>query len=252
MDFERRAAEIVAQTELLQATAKGADLATRIAACPDWSLGQLLNHVGAGHRYAEGIVRTRASEAPADDYLRNPGHEVRPGSWLTDGARALATTLREAGPDAEVWTPVPAGAPRAAFYARRFLHETAMHRADVTLALGRSFTLDGDVAHDILDEWLELGSLPVMFDYFPERRALQGPGHTIHLAPTDHAASWTVDLTGDLPAWHPGTVGNPAVTVEAPLTDLLLIIYARVPATTAKLTGDTEFLGTWLSLVSFG
>ncbi|MGW4483366.1 maleylpyruvate isomerase family mycothiol-dependent enzyme [Amycolatopsis sp. NPDC004368] len=252
MDFENRVAELVRQTELLRATAAGADPATRITSCPDWNLGQLLNHVGAGHRYAAGIVRGRATEAPDDTYLRNPGRETRPDSWLTDGAEALAAALREAGPDTEVWTPVPAGKPRAAFYARRFLHETAVHRADVMLAVGREFELAADVAHDTLDEWLELGSLPVMFEYFPERRALQGPGHTIHLAPTDHTASWTVDLTGDLPAWHHGPGADPAVTAEAPLTRLLLIVYGREPATSAKLTGDTALLDRWLSLVSFG
>ncbi|MFI5613477.1 maleylpyruvate isomerase family mycothiol-dependent enzyme [Amycolatopsis sp. NPDC051903] len=252
MDFERRVAGIVEQTELLRAAARGADPATRIAACPDWSLGQLLNHVGAGHRYAEEIVRSGAPEPPSDEYLRNPGHAVRPGEWLTAGAAHLAATLRTAGPGAVVWTPVPAGPPCAAFYARRFLHETAMHRADVALALGQPFELDAETAGDTMGEWLELGSLPVMFDYFPERRALQGPGHTIHLAPTDHTASWTVDLTGELPAWQPGPVEHPAVTVEAPLTDLLLIVYGRTPATTAKVTGDTDFLGRWLSLVSFG
>ncbi|WP_326566673.1 maleylpyruvate isomerase family mycothiol-dependent enzyme [Amycolatopsis rhabdoformis] len=252
MDFENRVAEIVRQTELLRATAAGADPAASVAACPEWSLGQLLNHVGAGHRYADGIVRGRATEAPDDTYLRNPGHETRPDSWLTDGAEALAAALREAGPDTEVWTPVPTGKPRTAFYARRFLHETAMHRADVALAVGQEFELDGEVAHDTLDEWLELGSLPVMFEYFPERRAMQGPGHTIHLAPTDHAASWTVDLTGDLPDWHRGPGDEPAATVEAPLAQLLLIVYGREPVTSAKLTGDTAFLDRWLSLLSFG
>jgi hypothetical protein len=58
-------------------------------------------------------------------------------------------------------------------------------------------------------------------------------------------------LIGDLPAGHPGPDENPTVTVEAPLTDLLLILYGRAPATTGRLTGDTAFLDTWLSLVSF-
>lgn len=252
MDFERRVAGIVEQTALLRAAADGADRATRIAACPDWSLGQLLNHVGAGHRYAEEIVRTRNPEAPSDDYLRNPGDEVRPGEWLTAGAARLAATLRVAGPDAVVFTPVPAGPPRAAFHARRFLHETAMHRADVVLALGLPFELDAETAQDTMEEWLELGSLPVMLEYFPERRVLQGPGRSVHLAPTDHDGAWTVDLSGDLPTWRRGPVERPAVTVEAPLTDLLLIIYGRAPASTANVVGDEDFLDRWLSLISFG
>jgi uncharacterized protein (TIGR03083 family) len=256
MDFQSQCAAIVAQTELLQATVEGADLGTTVPSCPEWTLGQLLNHVGAAHRWAEEIVRTRAEHLPPDQELRHLGSAPRPASWLPDGARKLADTLHEAGPDARLVTPVPAGPPRAAFYARRFMNETAIHRADATLAVGAEFTLDHDVAVDAMEEWLELGSLPVMLDYFPERRALLGEGRTVHLSPTDGGKSksegWTVDLTGDLLAWHHGAPTQPTATIQAPLTDLLLIIYGRRPAKTANLTGDTDFLDFYLSQVSFG
>jgi hypothetical protein len=193
------------------------------------------------------------------DYeLRHLDSTTPPPSWLPDGARELADTLRTAGPDAQLVTPVPAGPPRAAFYARRFMNETALHRADATLAVGAEFTLDHDVAVDAMEEWLELGSLPVMLDYFPERRALLGEGRTIHLSPTDDQTDgaknegWTIDLTGDLLAWHQGKPAKPTVTIKAPTTDLLLISYGRRPAKTAELTGDTEFLDFYLSQVSFG
>ncbi|WP_328604847.1 maleylpyruvate isomerase family mycothiol-dependent enzyme [Amycolatopsis sp. NBC_00345] len=262
MDFQSQCAAIVAQTELLQATVDGADPATPIAACPDWTLGQLLNHVGAGHRWAEETVRTRADQMLPDQELRHPASTPRQASWLPDGARELADALRTAGPEARLVTPVPAGPPRAAFYARRFMNETALHRADATLAVGAEFTLDHDVAVDAMEEWLELGSLPVMLDYFPERRALLGEGRTVHLSPADSptgstaddgkSEGWTIDLTGDLLAWHHGTPTKPTVTIEAPVTDLLLVIYGRQPAKTAKLTGDTGFLDHYLSQVSFG
>ncbi|SEP25909.1 maleylpyruvate isomerase family mycothiol-dependent enzyme [Amycolatopsis saalfeldensis] len=252
MDFPSQCAAIVAQTELLQATVEGADLGTTVPSCPEWTLGQLLNHICAGHRWAEETVRTRAENLPPDDELRHLGSTPQAPSWLPDGARALAATLREAGPDARVVTPVPAGPPRAAFYARRFMNETALHRADATLAVGAEFTLDHDVAVDAMEEWLELGSLPVMLDYFPERRALLGEGRTVHLSPTDSGKGWTIDLTGDLLAWHPGAPAEPTVTVEAPVTDLLLISYGRRAGKTALLTGDADFLDFYLSQVSFG
>ncbi|WP_033294417.1 maleylpyruvate isomerase family mycothiol-dependent enzyme [Amycolatopsis jejuensis] len=253
MDFDQRCAEIVRQTELLAAAVEGADRATRIASCPDWNLGQLLNHIGTGHRWAEETVRTRADHPLPDEELRQPVDVPRPATWLADGARMLAATLREAGPDAQVFTPIPDGEPRAAFYARRFMNETTVHRADATMAAGGKFTVTPEVAHDALEEWLELGSLPAMLEYFPERRELLAPGRTIHLSPTDHAASWTVDLTGEVLGWHPGPpAGTATVTVAAPLADLLLMIYGRLPAETAQRSGDTEFLDRWLSLVSFG
>ncbi|MFD5389304.1 maleylpyruvate isomerase family mycothiol-dependent enzyme [Streptomyces sp. NPDC127074] len=125
----------------------------------------MLRHLGGTHRWAEETVRTRATGALPDQHFRDlspsaeedaaeVAAEVAP--WLVEGAELLAETLRDAGPDAELWTPVPdfgqvAGG-RADFYARRFTHETALHRADAALALGEEYTLDQEVALDGLDE----------------------------------------------------------------------------------------------------
>ena len=74
--------------------------------------------------------------------------------WLAEGAERLAETLREAGPGTPLWTPVPGGI--TDFYARRFTHETLIHRADATLAIGAEYKADTDVALDAIDEWMEL------------------------------------------------------------------------------------------------
>ncbi|WP_406211800.1 maleylpyruvate isomerase family mycothiol-dependent enzyme [Streptomyces decoyicus] len=262
MDYDGHCAEIVHQADLLASclTEQATDLTTTVPSCPDWNLAQLLRHLGETHRWVEDLVRTRATEPPPDTALRvlprdtdRPPAEV--AAWLTEGARLLADTLRSSGPDAEIWTPLPSGSPR--FFARRMAHETVMHRADATLTLGRAFTIDRRVALDTLDEWMELGSLPEMFDYHPDRRELLGPGRTLHFHATDTppeaAADWIVDLTGDTLAWR--RAQEPAsVSVRAPLTDLLLLIYGRVPADndTFEITGDAELLEFWLARVLFG
>jgi len=143
----------------------------------------LLRHVGGGHRWAEEMVRTRATGFLADDQVRKlDGDDSAdvPATWLMDGATRLAHTLRTAGPGTKVWTPLDLDG-TASFWARRFAHETLIHRADVTLAVDTEFTVAEDVALDAI-EWMELDSLPKHFEYKPQKRDLLGPGRTLGLA----------------------------------------------------------------------
>ncbi|QKV96635.1 maleylpyruvate isomerase family mycothiol-dependent enzyme [Streptomyces sp. NA02950] len=260
LSHERYCAEIVAQTRLLTSHIEGADLTAPVPSCPGWNAGQLLRHLGGGQRWAETVVRTRATGPVPDDHFRELSaytHEDPAvlGPWLREGAAGLADALREAGPAAGLWTPVPDGT--AHFYARRFAYETALHRADAALALGAEFTLDQEVALDALDEWMELGSLPMHLDVHPWMRELLGPGRTLHLHATDTApeaaAEWVVDLTGEAVVWRRAHE-KAAVAVRAPLTDLLLLVYKRRPARGEgiEVLGDGTLLDFWLERVSFG
>jgi uncharacterized protein (TIGR03083 family) len=220
----------------------------------------LLRHLGGGQRWAAEIVRTRAAGPPDDISFRAlaPYADEDPaltGPWLTESAATLASALAEAGPDTPLWTPAPGGT--TAFYARRFTHETVMHRADATLTLGAPYTLDSEVALDAIDEWMELGALPTHFEVHPRMRELPGPGRTIHLhatdAPPEAAAEWVVDLTGEAIAWRRAHE-KCAVAVRGPLTDLLLLVYRRRPVRTAgvEVIGDANLLDFWLDRVGFG
>ncbi|MGH4023318.1 MAG: maleylpyruvate isomerase family mycothiol-dependent enzyme [Pseudonocardiaceae bacterium] len=260
LSHDRYCSEIVAQTRLLRSCIEGADLTAPVFSCPGWNVGQLLRHLGGGHRWAEETVRTRATQALPDEHFRDLSaytdeDSAVVGPWLAEGAGQLADTLRSAGPDATLWTPVPGGT--TAFYARRFAHETVIHRADATLALGVEFTLDEDVAVDAIDEWMELGSLPMHFELHPWMRELLGPGRTLHFHATDTApetaAEWVIDLTGDTIVWR-RTHEKAAVAVRGPLTDLLLVVYRRRPVQSAgvEILGDEQLLDFWLERVGFG
>ncbi|MEH1012760.1 maleylpyruvate isomerase family mycothiol-dependent enzyme [Micromonospora sp. CPCC 206060] len=261
LSYERYCAEIGNQSDLLAAGIRDADLTTAVASCPGWNVGQLVRHLGGGHRWVEEIVRTRATgPLPDDDFRDLSGYcaedPVKLGPWLVEGAGQLAGTLRAAGPGSDAaWTPVPDGT--STFWARRFAHETLIHRADAILALGAEFTVEPDVAVDALDEWMELGSLPQMFDFHPERRELLGPGRTLHFHATDTApdagAEWLVDLTGDRLAWRRAHE-KAAVAVRGPLTELLLVVYGRRPVdeATVEVLGDRPLLHFWLERNGFG
>jgi uncharacterized protein (TIGR03083 family) len=253
-DFGRHCAEIVTQTSLLSGHLDGADVTVPVPTCPGWNVSQLARHVDGGQRWAREIVATRASEPPSDVALRDLSGATDDDpdilcASLTEAAAALAATLTDAGPAAQMWCPVEGGG--SAFYARRFAYETAMHRADAALALGVKFVLDPEVAADAVDEWMELGCLPFHFEVHPWMLELLAPGRTIGLHATDTDAHWLLDLTGDVIAWR--RADEQAVAeIRAPVTDLLLTIYRRRPVAGLDVTGDAKLVDFWLERVAFG
>jgi uncharacterized protein (TIGR03083 family) len=260
LSFARHIEEITTQTDLLRATLAGADMTVPVPSCPGWNVGQLARHLGGAHRWLAGMVAAGSTEAHPDEHFRDltPYAHEDPAvldPWLAGGAALLTGALREAGPDGPVWVPLEGLGSPMGFSARRMAHETAIHRSDATLALGAPYTVEPEVAVDGMDEWMTLGSLPQMFDFFPERRELLGPGRTLHLHATDTApelaAEWVVDLTGDALAWRRAHE-KAAVAVRAPLTELLLMVYRRRPVDGLEVLGDAELLDFWLDRVSFG
>ena len=187
LSYDRRCDEIAVQTGLLTSTIAGADLTVPVPSCPGWNAGQLLRHLGGAQRWATAVVQARAMRESPEDFrdlsaFTNEDPAVV-GPWLAEGAAGLAQALREAGPGTPLWTPVPGGT--TDFYARRFTDETLIHRADATLAIGAEYKADTDVALDAIDEWMELGSLPMHFEVHPQMRELLGPGRTLHFHATD-------------------------------------------------------------------
>jgi hypothetical protein len=147
-----------------------------------------------------------------------------------------------------VWTPT--GPPVASFYARRFTHETLVHRADALLAAGRPVSAAADVVTDAIDEWTELDALPAHFDITPAKRELLGPGRTLLFRATDGPA-WRVDLTGSVIRWE-RSAAPAAATVSAPLTTLLLLLYRRRSLADVLVSGDAELLELWWRHAVFG
>ncbi|MFF4835637.1 maleylpyruvate isomerase family mycothiol-dependent enzyme [Streptomyces sp. NPDC001315] len=248
--------------QLRAVVTSGADLSATVPTCPDWTLEQLVRHMGGALRWVELMVRTRAQEEIPEEKV--PGHEgpdaegdpASLDTWLAETGDMIVDTLREAGPDATVWA--WAGVLNAGFWARRMAHEITVHRADATLAAGLPYEVAPDVAADAIDEWL--GIIEFVQRTAPERVAddLRGPGvRSIHLHATDTApelnAEWIVELTDEGVGWRRGHEKATAA-LRGPLTEVLLAFYRRVPLDSPGLEvlGERELLEFWLERSSFG
>ncbi|MCK7624574.1 maleylpyruvate isomerase N-terminal domain-containing protein [Streptomyces sp. RS10V-4] len=252
LSYERHCAEIVAQTALLRTRIEGADVSVPVPTCPGWSLARLVRHLGEAHRTAEAAVRNGAPDpAGGPPAAGAPGYDhadaATLGAWLTEGAGRLAETLRAAGPDAVAGAAPEGTAPvgTAAFWARRMAHETVVHRADATFATAqapggtaaaeRPFAVVEDVAVDALDEWLTFATRPEVVARLPRPADVLGPGRTLRLQADDGtpeaAPDWLVVLAPDGVTWQrpPAPAGPATTTVRGPLSELLLLVYGRLP-----------------------
>ncbi|MFD3483974.1 maleylpyruvate isomerase family mycothiol-dependent enzyme [Streptomyces sp. NPDC058665] len=259
LSYDRHRAELATQTGLLRSCVEGADMTVPVPTCPGWTLGQLLRHVGGTHHWAESVVRTRATGPVPEDLVNDVSADADADpeavdAWVAEGAAGLGDALRAAGPAERVWTPGPGGT--TAFWARRMLFEAVVHRADASWAVGAEFTVGDDVAVEGIDEWMGFGTVPEVIEPRPGVPPLLGPGRTLHFRGPGAAPGWLVDLTGDTVACHRADGPAPettAVTVRAPLPDLLLLLYARRSAKPApiEITGDARLLDLWVERSGF-
>jgi len=181
---------------------------------------------------------------------RIPDDPALHAPWLRAGAERVIQAVREAGSD-PVWT---FGGPRpASFWARRMAHETAVHRADAQIAVGRQPELEPDLAVDAIDEWLGSVSGPVAED---QRADSLPDGAVLHVHATDEgldgAGEWLVRRQGSEITVQPGH-GKGDVALRGPAARLLFVLLRRVPPDDpqVQVLGDPALLTGWLAGTPF-
>lgn len=122
-----------------------ADLALPVPSCPDWSLLQLLRHVGRGDRWVAELSPNMPSPRWTPGACGNGRPPDNPDGariWLHDGARLVVDAASATDPDLTVWTFLGPRPPR--WWVRRRLHEATIHRADAAIAAGQPYRLGAD------------------------------------------------------------------------------------------------------------
>lgn len=225
------------------ADAAGVDVA--VPSCPDWTVADLLDHIGVVHRWAAmccdrepggPFVSSRQAgiESPADPSAR--------ADWVREGAQPLVDTLAAHDPDDVCWTWAPPST--VGFWRRRQAHETAVHRVDAQLAAGAVTPIDAPLAADGIDEWLSL--LPNM----PWREDPAGSGATIHFHCTDVEGEWVATLapTG---LQVERTHAKADVAARGAASDLLCWVMGRGPIDGLEIFGDRSLLEGWRETAKF-
>ncbi|MFC0438461.1 maleylpyruvate isomerase family mycothiol-dependent enzyme [Kutzneria buriramensis] len=236
------ATELLDQSDLFGSLIRGADLRGGVPTCPEWTFGQLAEHVGRGHRWAARIVRDGsyldAGTIPDGVLPADTAEAVR---WPWEGARILLDAVADAGLDTPVWTVL--GPRPARWWVRRRLHETIVHRADATLARGLRFDVRPELAADAIDEWLGNAADEVFEEPLP-----LAMGVTMAVRITDAPHEWAV--TGEAGGLWVRT-GHRAgdLTVSGRAVDVLLALVRRLPADRAgvRVEGDPALWERWLA-----
>ncbi|MCW1959058.1 MAG: maleylpyruvate isomerase N-terminal domain-containing protein [Mycobacterium sp.] len=250
MDFQ---ATLIAENGAFAALFHDADLSTPVPSCPEWTLEHLMRHVGRGDRWCAQIVAERSSENIDPRTVSDGKPPTDPAGrvgWLHDGAHRLIDAVAQTGADTPVWTFL--GPRPSAWWIRRRLHETAVHRADAALALGIPFEIDPAVAADGITEYLERvvirgehGDDPPLAD-----------GQSLHLHATDTglgaAGEWTLVGAPHGIAFEHGHAKS-TTALRGSARDLLLAIVRRGESADLGLEifGEPDVWDTWLARTPF-
>jgi uncharacterized protein (TIGR03083 family) len=252
LGYERFDQEIRDQSDAFVDVVSGADPDLRVPTCPEWTLRDLIHHLGRAYYWAAAIVGSGSArpvpfeDVPDGDLPERTDHYDQ---WVRAGLKRMVDAIAAVGPEATVWTWTDDR--RAVFWLRRFTHETIVHRADAAIAVGRDYTVAPDLAADAITEYFEL--LPALASFRPELAGLVGTGQTLHFHATDlDGGEWLLHRTPDGLTWEHGHA-KADVAVRATVADLLLLLTRRMPTDGpgVEIFGDQALLTHWLELTKF-
>jgi uncharacterized protein (TIGR03083 family) len=203
------------------ATITAANLDARVPSCPDWSLAELLGHLGRAQRVWAHAVRVGATDRQPPPAEPVPDEAGELDAWFRASTRELLDALHDVPWETPAWTWWNDDRTVGAI-ARHQVQEAAVHRWDSQLAAtGTPDPLPAELANDGVDEFLWIS------------RQLRGQ-EPIAFHATDGGTTFTA---GDQ---------EPVVTASATASDLVLLLYSRLTPSDVQVTGNSEALDAFL------
>ncbi len=235
------------------AVAAAPSLDVQVPTCPEWTLFDLVQHLGVGRRKWAAIVAAGPADAPPDksvweDGPAAPREREALLAWLAASTQELLDALREGGPDRACWTrwgdsqtPQTCGG-----VARHQVQEIAVHTYDAQVTVGAPQSLPEDVALDGVEEFqftcvattVAWPHEPAVVDY----HATEGRSWRLWLS-GDGARIARLAAPGTVPATAAGEDPEVAdVSASGTASELVLWFYGRIPTDSLKLDGDLRIL----------
>ncbi|MFD9130443.1 maleylpyruvate isomerase family mycothiol-dependent enzyme [Kitasatospora sp. NPDC059571] len=221
------------------ASAPGLDV--QVPTCPDWTLYDLVQHLGEGRRrwaatVASGPDATARSAARSEPVA--PREREALLAWMAASTQELLDELREAAPDRACFTGWGASQTphTCGGVARHQLQEIAVHTYDAQATVGAPEPLPVEIALDGVEEFLFTCNAttspwphkPNAIDYH-----------------TTEGRSWRLTVDGDgaraarIAGDDPEAGG---VSVRCTASDTVLFMYGRVSMDGLEVDGDPELL----------
>src|SRR3954447_26069495 len=122
------------------AVAAAPDRSARVPGCPDWSLEDLVAHLGEVQRFWAAVVRAGEADGPPP---REAVGDTSPHgdllAWSGESTRLLLAALGEVGPDRPCWTwwPGSDALRPAGGVPRHQVEEAAVHAWDAQETVGK-------------------------------------------------------------------------------------------------------------------
>ena len=251
---------IVEHTRRLAESAVTAGPDTAVPTTPEWTITDLVEHVGRTQNWVAEIIERRITDPTLlpSEMAVLPADPADWQVWLSESAQRVASACSDDALDAPVFNPASDERSGTRFWLSSVLNETVLHGFDAANAADRPDDIDADIAAALITNHFAMLTSPTWELQRPESaNAIRGTGQTLQWLATDtpvDSGAWFVERRPDGASWQSET-READVTVTGPARSLLLILTRRLPLTDREATrinvdGDTDLALHWLDNTS--
>lgn len=226
------------------ASVKPEHLSASLPHIEGWTVHNVVGHTGWICRYVDLCLAADPDTPPARADVPEPPAGADVFAWFNESRTMIGKRLDTIDPAS--MHPSWAGPWTAAQWTRRLANEASMHRWDAYAAIGSPEPIDARLAVDGIEEVLDLfAPQRLLFD------ELAADGMTMHLHATDiEHGEWTITFTANGMSWE-RSHSKGDVAARGPVSDLLLMLWSRIPPSRLQLFGDATLLDRWQAAAKF-